>query len=124
MQYINLEILREGSFSMAQVEETKKLVEDTFYWLHRHPELSYEEFETTKRLSQVLTSVGVKILDSGLATGLVAEVGEGEDVVALRADIDALPITEETGLLYASEVAGHMHACGHDFHTSALLVFS
>lgn len=111
---------------MAQQEE-EKIVQETFRWLHRHPELSYEEVETTKRVREVLQEHDVTVLDSSLQTGLVAEVGAAGSadtdrlVVALRADIDALPVTEETGLPYASEIPGRMHACGHDFHTSALL---
>ena len=111
---------------MAQQGEEKeeKIVQETFRWLHRHPELSYEEVETTKRVREVLQEHDVAVLDSSLKTGLVAEVGTADSsgpVVALRADIDALPVTEETGLPYASETPGRMHACGHDFHTSALL---
>lgn len=106
---------------MAALEEIGEILQETFRWMHRHPELSYEEVETTKRLRQVLQAHDVAILDSGLPTGLVAEVGTDGPVIALRADIDALPVTEETGLPYASEIPGHMHACGHDFHTSALL---
>ena len=111
---------------MAQQEEEKeeKIVQETFRWLHRHPELSYEEVETTKRVREVLQEHDVAVLDSSLKTGLVAEVGTADSsgpVVALRADIDALPVTEKTGLPYASETPGRMHACGHDFHTSALL---
>ena len=106
---------------MAALEEIGEILQETFRWLHRHPELSYEEVETTKRLRQVLQAHDVAILDSGLPTGLVAEVGTDGPVIALRADIDALPVTEETGLPYASEIPGHMHACGHDFHTPALL---
>ena len=111
---------------MAQQEEEKeeKIVQETFRWLHRHPELSYEEVETTKRVREVLQEHDVAVLDSSLKTGLVAEVGTADSsgpVVALRADIDALPVTEETGLPYASKTPGRMHACGHDFHTSALL---
>jgi amidohydrolase len=94
-----------------------------FQWFHRHPELSCHEFETTKRIRSVLREWGVEILDSGLETGVIALIrGEEErPPVALRADIDALPITEQTGLPYASENSGCMHACGHDFHTTALL---
>lgn len=94
---------------------------EEFFWLHRHPELSYEEVETTRRLREVLEARGVRILDVPLSTGLVAEVGKGKPVVALRADIDALPIEEATGLPYASKCPGKMHACGHDFHAVSVL---
>ncbi|AIQ45681.1 hydrolase [Paenibacillus sp. FSL R7-0273] len=91
--------------------------------LHRHPELSNEEYETTKYITSQLTQAGIRILDYGLATGVIAEIGSGKPgpVIALRADIDALPVQEETGAEYASLFPGKMHACGHDFHTAALL---
>lgn len=91
--------------------------------LHRYPELSNEEFETTRRIREWLVEADVRILDYPLATGVIAEVGglrEGP-VIALRADIDALPVQEETGLSFASAIPGKMHACGHDFHTAALI---
>lgn len=95
----------------------EKLVQ-WFEWFHRHPELSYEEYATTEKIREILTKEGVEILPCELETGLVAVIrGEKEGMVqALRCDIDALPITEETGLSYASECKGKMHACGHDFH--------
>ena len=97
-------------------------ITDEFYWFHRHPELSYEEVETTKRLREDLAATGIEVLDLPLKTGLVAKVGTGEaPFIALRCDIDGLPIQEESGLAYASEHAGRMHACGHDFHISAVL---
>ncbi|MBB3129685.1 amidohydrolase [Paenibacillus rhizosphaerae] len=91
--------------------------------LHRFPELSGEEYETTRRIRGWLSEAGIRILDLPLATGVVAEVGglQPGPVIALRADIDALPVQEETGLLFASENEGKMHACGHDFHTAALI---
>jgi len=97
-----------------------KLVK-TRHHLHQHPELSGQEYETTAFLSRYLQELGIKILDSGLETGLIAEIGQGEPVIALRADIDALPILEQTGLPYASQNPGVMHACGHDFHQTSLL---
>ena len=93
-----------------------------FEWLHAHPELSYEEFETTARLRAVFERAGIRILDLPLATGLIAMIGTGEaPVIALRTDIDALPVHEETGLPYASQYDGKMHACGHDFHMASIL---
>ncbi|MGW9125634.1 amidohydrolase [Paenibacillus chitinolyticus] len=91
--------------------------------LHENPELSHEEFETTAFIKAWLEEAGIRIAPYSLRTGLVAEVGglRPGPVVAIRADIDALPIREETGLPYASKVPGKMHACGHDFHTAAVL---
>ena len=101
--------------------EEQRLIE-TFRWLHRHPELALEERKTTAFIRNILLENGVRLLDTGLETGLIAVLGAGEGpTVALRADIDALPVREETGLEYASENPGVMHACGHDFHTTAVL---
>ncbi len=92
--------------------------------LHQHPELSHEEVETTAYIRERLEEAGIRIASEyPLKTGLIAEVGglRGGPVVALRADIDALPVQEETGLPFASTVPGKMHACGHDFHTAAII---
>jgi amidohydrolase len=91
--------------------------------LHQHPELSHEEFETTAAIRAWLTEAGIRIADFSLKTGLIAEIGgfKSGPIIALRADIDALPIQEETGLPFASLIPGKMHACGHDFHTASIL---
>ena len=89
--------------------------------IHENPELSGQEFETTVYLKAYLEGLNIEILETGLKTGLVAQVGQGEPVIALRADIDALPILENTGLSFASKNAGVMHACGHDLHQTSLL---
>lgn len=90
--------------------------------LHREPELAYEEFRTTEKLREWLTTANIHILDLPLETGLIAEIGQGDGpVVAIRCDIDALPIEEQTELPFASEIPGKMHACGHDFHTATIL---
>jgi len=91
--------------------------------LHMHPELSMEEFETTRRIRGWLEEAGLSVQTFGLETGLAADIEGGAPgpTVALRADIDALPIAEETGLPFASRVPGKMHACGHDFHTAAMI---
>jgi len=90
--------------------------------LHRHPELSWGEHRTTSRLIQELDRLGVAHR-CPIETGVVAEIEGPQDVpaVALRADIDALPIQEETGLDFASQVEGVMHACGHDAHAAMLV---
>lgn len=96
---------------------------DHFKWLHRHPELGFEERETTRHILETLGAAGVETLDTGMPTGTVAVVRGAlpGPVVGLRCDIDALPVDEASGLDYASEHPGRMHACGHDFHTAALL---
>lgn len=103
-------------------ESIINLAKEHFYQLHRHPELSGEEFETTRHIKEFLDRHGIPYYDLPLATGVVAHLGNGQGpVAALRCDIDALPLQEETGLPYQSEVPGYMHACGHDFHTANLL---
>ena len=102
-------------------QEIEAAVREAFFWLHRHPELSYEEVETTKYLRNALEQAGIRILDLPLKTGLVAEVGQGKPVTALRCDIDGLPIREQTDLPYRSEADGRMHACGHDFNMASVL---
>lgn len=90
--------------------------------LHMYPEVSGEEVETTRYIREALEAMGLECWDLKSKTGVVAELGNGEGpTLALRADIDALPIVEQTGLDYASKNEGAMHACGHDFHTASLL---
>ena len=89
--------------------------------LHRHPELSFNEVRTAKRVAEVLDDLKIEY-ESGIAkTGVVAHLGQGKPRFALRADMDALPITEANEVEYKSENPGIMHACGHDAHTTCLL---
>mgnify|MGYP000859248588 FL=1 len=90
------------------------------HYLHQHPEISENEFETTAFIKKHLKDLGIEPLAYPLKTGVIAEIGSGQPIIALRADIDALPIIEKTGLAYASK-NGAMHACGHDFHQTSLL---
>lgn len=98
---------------------------DFFKDIHSHPELGFQEHRTTRKLVQVLHDHGIRTLDTGLETGAVAVVGHpdraGGRVIGLRCDMDALPIQEESGLAYASQNPGVMHACGHDLHTAVML---
>jgi amidohydrolase len=89
--------------------------------IHAHPELSRREYNTTELVAKLLREVGLKprILPGG--TGLICDIGNGPRCVALRADMDALPLPENTGLPFASTVDGVSHACGHDAHTTVLL---
>jgi len=92
--------------------------------LHANPELSYEEYETSKYVCNILEGHGLEV-EKGIAdTGLVAYIkGKNPEkkVIALRADMDALPIVEQNNVEYKSKNEGVMHACGHDVHTSSLL---
>jgi hippurate hydrolase len=91
--------------------------------LHMHPELSYQEFETSKFIRQQLTEYGIAhqvMADTGVV-GIIEGRNPASRVIALRADIDALPIEEENAVPYKSRHPGVMHACGHDVHTTVLL---
>lgn len=107
---------------MIEIEKEflKKLIDDR-HFLHMNPELSGEEFATTEFIKEKLKEHNIKIIETNLKNGVVVEIGQGDKVVALRADIDALPIEEESGVVYHSKVKGKMHACGHDFHTISLI---
>ena len=92
-------------------------------WFHRHPELSLQEKETSGKIQEELTKLGIPYQVLAPNYGIVATIQgsrPGKKIV-LRADIDALPVTEETGLSFASEHPGVMHACGHDAHAAMLL---
>jgi amidohydrolase len=93
-------------------------------YLHAHPELSFEEYETSKYIAAYLTSLGIRFETGIVKTGIVAII-EGKNphkkVVALRADMDALPILESNQVTYKSQNEGVMHACGHDVHSASLL---
>ena len=90
--------------------------------LHRHPELSFQEHRTAGLVAERLEELGLDARRGVAKTGVVADIVNGEGpVVALRADMDALPIQELFDHDYGSDVAGVMHACGHDFHTAGLV---
>lgn len=90
--------------------------------LHRHPELSFEEQRTAAIVAEGLRAAGYEVEEGVGRTGVVGVLRNGEGpTVLLRADMDALPVTEKTDLAYASEVPGVAHACGHDVHTTCLL---
>ncbi|MCA9264882.1 MAG: amidohydrolase, partial [Planctomycetales bacterium] len=91
--------------------------------LHQHPELSWKENRTAERICRQLDRLGITYRKNVQGTGIIADL-PGQSAgpcIALRADMDALPVLEETGLPFASSTPGIMHACGHDGHTSMLL---
>jgi amidohydrolase len=107
--------------------DRSSLVEYLTAWrrhLHQHPEFGFEEKETARFVVEKLKSFGITEIAEGIGgTGVVAAIrrGTGKRVIALRADMDALRISEQTNVPYASRNAGVMHACGHDGHTTILL---
>jgi len=91
--------------------------------LHQYPELSFKEYETSKYVQSILTNWGIKfevLCDTGIV-GTISPTSKTTKCIALRADLDALPITEDNDVKYSSKNKGIMHACGHDVHTSMLL---
>lgn len=89
--------------------------------VHAHPELGHRESATSAMILRVLDADGIKASLMPTGTGVIAEIGSGDRVIGLRADIDALPISESTGLSYASTLPNVAHACGHDVHLTVLL---
>ena len=113
----NVELLKAVEEMMPEIIEIRRDI-------HKHPEIGRKEFRTTALIKEKLKEYGVDEIKSLMPTGAVALI-KGEtaaDVcIALRTDIDALPVQEETGLPYSSKVPGMMHACGHDMHASMML---
>jgi IAA-amino acid hydrolase len=106
------------------LDRAHKIADQIIQWrrhVHQHPELSFQEFETARFVAQTLRDMGIDVQTGVAKTGVVGRLGGGSPVIALRADMDALPVTEGTGLPFASQVEGVMHACGHDTHVACLL---
>jgi amidohydrolase len=89
--------------------------------VHRHPELAFQEHRTARLVAERLAELGITVRTGVGKTGVVGDLGESGPRIALRADMDALPIQEENDVPYASQVPGVMHACGHDTHVACLL---
>ena len=107
---------------LAEAQEIHGWIADIRQRIHRHPELMYQEVETSRIIRETLDELGITYRWPVAETGVVATLGKGNGpCVALRADMDALPIHEETDVSFRSEVDGKMHACGHDAHVAMLL---
>ena len=117
-----LSIHMEISEIASQSKEIHQWIVEKRRTIHRHPELMYEEFETSKLVQNTLKELEIPYKKDIAITGVVGTIGNGNGpCIALRADMDALPIHEETDIDFKSEIDGKMHACGHDCHTAMLL---
>jgi len=107
---------------ISEAKEIQSWIVEKRRTIHQHPELMYEEFETSKLVQKTLSDLDIKFEKDIAITGVVGIVGNGNGpCIALRADMDALPIHEETDIDFKSKIDGKMHACGHDCHTAMLL---
>ena len=108
---------------VSDFEPMEAELKATRQYLHANPELSLEEAETARYVAEKLEGWGYEVTRNVGGHGVVACLtnGTGKKSIGIRADMDALPILEETGLPYASKTPGKMHACGHDGHTTVLL---
>ena len=120
----SMEFFEELRSIRSRAEELSDAVIEIRRDLHQHPELSGKEFRTAVRIEEELDKLGIshrRVGETGVLGILQGTMGKPQRVVALRADIDALPITENIQAAWRSENAGVMHACGHDVHTACLL---
>lgn len=115
----------------AVAQDYDEWLADLFVWFHEHPELSFREYQTAARLAEELRAAGVEVTENVGGTGVVGMLRNGKGpLVLVRADMDGLPIREDTGLAYASTVTQVditgleqpvMHACGHDVHVTSMV---
>ena len=110
---MNIEIRKE-------TEQIRNYVVNLRKHFHQNPELSLEEWETSKRIKRELEEMEIPFIEMA-GTGVIGILGQGEPIIALRADMDALKIQEQTDVGYKSCNPGVMHACGHDAHTASLI---
>ena len=106
------------------LQKALALQEQLILWrrdFHMHPELGFHELRTSERVAEIAEEFGCRVRRGVGQTGVVAELGQDKPIIALRADMDALPLQEANQVPYASLVTGVMHACGHDSHTAMLL---
>ncbi len=106
------------------LEKARAIQDQLIAWrrdFHMHPEVGFHETRTATRVAEIAESLGCQVRRGVGRTGVVAEIGEGKPVIAIRADMDALPLQEANEVPYASQNPGVMHACGHDSHTAMLL---
>ncbi|HET90342.1 MAG TPA: amidohydrolase [Chloroflexi bacterium] len=107
-----------------KLQQARDLYDQLVAWrrdFHMHPELGFQETRTAGRVADVLGPLGYRVRTGVGRTGVVADRGDGAPIIAIRADMDALPIQETNDVPYASQNPGVMHACGHDAHTAIAL---
>ena len=111
---------------LKELDLRKQKMIDIYRYLHQHPELSFQESETARYIADFYRKLGINVREGVSGNGVIAILDSGKPgkSIAIRADFDALPIQEETGLEWASLAPGVMHACGHDAHTACLLVLA
>jgi hippurate hydrolase len=125
------QLLADEDLAQAVSKDDEDSLGDLFVWFHSHPELSFREYETAARLAEELRAAGVEVTEGVGGTGLVGMPRNGKGpLVMVRADMDGLPLREDTGLTYASTVTQIditgieqpvMHACGHDVHITSMV---
>ena len=106
------------------LKQSHAISEELIEWrrdFHMHPEIGFELHRTSKIIADELEKMGYRVRRGVGKTGVVAEIGEGGKLIAIRADMDALPILEMNDVEYKSQNEGAMHACGHDSHTAMAL---
>jgi amidohydrolase len=106
------------------LDKAKEIHDQLIAWrrdFHMHPEVGFCEIRTSEKVAETLLPWGLKVRTKVGRTGVVADIGSGSPMIAIRADMDALPLQEKNKISYASQTPGVMHACGHDSHTAMLL---
>jgi amidohydrolase len=106
---------------LKRAKELQTKLQDYRHDFHKFPEVGFHEFRTSTKVAEILTTLGCRVRQKVGKTGVEAELGQGLPLVAIRADMDALPLHEDNQTDYRSQNQGVMHACGHDAHTAILL---
>ncbi len=108
---------------ISEITNNKNQIRQWRHYLHKIPEIAFQEYKTAQFVEQKLNSFGLKVYSRMAGTGVIASLSAGDNnkAIALRADMDALPVLEKNNIDYCSTHKGMMHACGHDGHTSMLL---
>ena len=106
---------------LSRAKELQQTLTGYRHDFHQYPEVGFQEFRTAAKIAEVLSSLGCRVRQNVGKTGVVGEIGQGIPIVAIRADMDALPLQEDNMVDYISQNPGTMHACGHDAHIAILL---